>query len=379
MKILTINCTDITQIGGVNYSIKRVSEELVKKGHECYVLSINPGNLPDEESINGVNVIRVKSPIAKHLYWFSPAMARFLRRNLGKSLKPDIAHIHQYRSLLTPEVAYILMSKHLPFVFSPHYDRLGYNTFAGKYLMSWYKPFGSITFNWAKRIIANSGYTKGILLADFNIRPEKIEVILHGVDSLEPPKGKVRRAQNSSISLLYVGVLTEKKCVHHIIQALNELKKRDRQVHLTIIGEGDREPQLKRLAKTLDVEDSISWHQPLFGEELRRKYREADILLLLSRDESYGIVVAEALATGTPCIVTETTALTEFLTEPGCFGVSYPPDPNEVADLIIKIHDSEIKVGPSSNKIRTWDEVAADYEKVYEQILNLYEVRKREK
>jgi len=368
MNILTINCTDITQIGGVNSSIKKVSEELVKKGHDCCVLSINPGNLPSEESINGVNVIRIKSPISKHLYWLSPAMARFLRRNLGKSLKPDIAHIHQYRSLLTPEVAYLLKIKHFPFVFSPHYDRLGYNTFAGKHLMKCYKPFGCRTFKWAEKIIVNSEYTKDILFKDFNICLEKVEVIPHGVDKLEISESKAQQIKDMPISLLYVGVLTEKKCVQYIIQALAELKKRNRQASLSIVGQGDQERKLKSLAKELNVEDNISWHEPLFGEELHRKFREADIFLLLSRDESYGIVVAEALAAGTPCIVTKTTALTEFLTEPGCFGISYPPDPKEVADLIVKIHDNETKVGPFSSKIRTWDKVAVDYETLYERV-----------
>lgn len=369
MRVLSINCTDITQIGGVNSSIKKVAEELVKRGHECSVLSINPGSLPSEESINGVNVIRVKSPVSKHLYWFSPSMARFLSRNLGKSLNPDVVHIHEYRSLLTPEVAYLLRRKHLPFVSSPHYDRLGYNTFAGKHLMNWYKPFGSPTFNWAERIIANSEYTKGILLMDFNMRPEKIVVIPHGVDSLEPLGNKARKTGDFPISLLYVGVLTRKKCVHYIIQALGELKRHGTQAYLTIVGEGDCEYELKKLAKALDVEDNISWCEPLFGEELHRKFMEADIFLLLSRDESFGTVVAEALAAGTPCIVTQTTALTEFLAEPGCFGVKYPPDANEVADLIIKIHDSEIKVGPFSDKIRTWDRVAVDYEELYEHVI----------
>jgi len=369
MRILTINSTDITQIGGINYSIKKVAEELVKRGHECYVLNINPRNLPAEESINGVNVIRVRSPVSKHLYWFSPSMARFLRKNLGKSLKPDIVHIHEYRSLLTPEVAYLLRSRHLPFAFSPHYDRFGYNTFAGKYLMNFYKPFGSTVFNWAEKIIANSEYTKDILIMDFNIRPEKVKVIPHGVDSLKTPKDRTRKTEDSPVSLLYVGVLIRKKCVHYVIQTLSELKRHGRQARLTIIGEGKLEYELKKLANTLDVEDSISWCQPLFGEELRRKYAEADIFLLLSRDESYGLVVAETLAAGTPCIVTKTTALTEFLSEPGCFGVSYPPDPSEVADLIIKIHDNEITVGPFSRKIRTWDKVAIDYEKMYERVI----------
>ena len=379
MKILTINCTDITQIGGVNLSIKRVAEELVKRGHECCVLSINPGSLPGEESINGVDVIRVKSPISKHLYWFSLSMARFLRRNLGKSLKPDIAHIHQYRSLLTPEVAYLLRGRSVPFVFSPYYAREEYNTLAGKYLLGCYKPLGSLTFKWAERVVTISEYSKNMLMKDFGMLSEKIVLIPPGVDNLETSKSKVGKAKDMPISLLSAGVLIEKKGIHYTIQALSELKRRGRQACLTIIGEGDYEYKLKSLANKLRVADSIFWHRPLPRKELHRKFKEADVFLLLSRSETYGIVAAEALAAGTPCIVTKTTALTEFLTEPGCFGVNYPPSPNEVADLIIKIHDNEIKVGPFSNKIRTWDKVAVDYEKLCEQILSLYEVRKQNK
>jgi len=369
MKILTINCTDITQIGGINYSIKRVSEELVKRGHECYVLSINPGSLSSKENINGVNVIRVKSPISKHLYWFSPSMARFLRKNLGKSLKPDIVHIHEYRSLLTPEVAYLLRSKHLPFAFSPHYAPHEHNTLAGKYLLGYYKPIGNRAFRWTEIVVTNSEYSKYMLMTDFDVRPEKIQVIPHGVDKLEALKGKVRKASQASVSLLYAGVLIEKKGIHYIIQAISELKRCGIQACLTIIGEGEYEYKLRSLAKELNIEDSISWHEPLSREELHQKVMETDIFLLLSRSESYGIVVTEALAAGTPCIVTKTTALAEFLTEPGCFGIGYPPDPKEVADLIIKIHDNEITVGPFSHKIRTWDKVAIDYEKLYERCI----------
>jgi glycosyltransferase involved in cell wall biosynthesis len=270
---------------------------------------------------------------------------------------------------LTPEVAYLLRAKHLPFVFSPYYAREEYNTLAGKYLFSYYKPLGSLVFKWAETVVEPSEYSKHVLVADFDISPDKIKVIPLGVDSLETPKGKPRSASRSSISLLSAGVLIEKKGVHYMIQALSELNRRGRKTRLTIIGEGDYEHELRELAKKLQVDENISWHEPLSREELHYKFKEADVFLLLSRSESYGIVVAEALALGTPCIVTKTTALTEFLTEPGCFGVDYPPDPSEVADLIIKIHDSEVKVGPFSDRIRTWDKVAVDYEKLYERII----------
>jgi glycosyltransferase involved in cell wall biosynthesis len=369
MKILTISSTEITDIGGVNFSIRRVAEELVKRGHECQVLSINPGNLPSEESISGVNIIRVKSLMSKYLYDFSLSMAQLLRRNLGKSLQPDIIHLHEYRRLLTPEVAYFVRSRHLPFVFSPYYAREEYNTLAGKYLLGYYKPVGKRMFDWSEAIIVHCEYSKNVIMEDFNIRPEKIKIIPLGVANLEQRKSKSKKEIQTPFSLLSAGVLIEKKGVQFIIQALRELKKRDRLAYLTIVGDGSYEPQLRMLASKLGVESNIFWYKPLSRDSLHQKFMEAEIFLLLSRAESYGIVVTEALAAGTPCIVTKTTSLTEFLTEPGCFGVDYPPDPNEVADLIIKIRETDIKVGPLSDKIRGWDKVAADLERLYKQVL----------
>jgi glycosyltransferase involved in cell wall biosynthesis len=81
--------------------------------------------------------------------------------------------------------------------------------------------------------------------------------------------------------------------------------------------------------------------------------------------ESYGLVVAESLAHGTPCIVSKTSALTEFLNEPGCFGVDYPPDDEALAKLILDVSASEVEVSNLSRKVRVWDEVAEDYVRVY--------------
>lgn len=368
MKILNINYTDITQLGGINSSIRRTSEELVKRGHECYVLSINPGNLKSEEIINGVKVIRIKSPESKYLYGFSFSIINFLLKNLGKSLNPDIIHIHEYRNLLTLEVAQILSRKKIPFVFSPHYDQLGYNTFAGKYLMGLYKPIGSKIFRKAGKIITNSQWSAMILSDEFPALTEKIVVIPHGVDKIRSNSYKPKKTKEDTLKLLYVGALIELKGIHHIIQTIKELVNQNIKVTLTIVGKGNYEKNLRILSEKLKMEENIYWCQPLFGEKLYEKYLSSDIFLLLSKSESYGLVVSEALSAGLPCIVSKTTALTEFLDEPGCYGIDYPPDSKKLSELILRIHLSEIKIGPFSNKIRTWERVAEDYERLYESI-----------
>jgi hypothetical protein len=77
---------------------------------------------------------------------------------------------------------------------------------------------------------------------------------------------------------------------------------------------------------------------------------------------------------GVACIATKTTALTEFLNEPGCFGISYPPDPSALAELIVRVHRSNVRTGLLSDKIRTWDRIARDYECIYENCLDVRQI-----
>jgi glycosyltransferase involved in cell wall biosynthesis len=371
VKILSINFTDITRIGGVNYSIKRVAEELVKRGHECCVMGINPGGLPDREAIDGIDVIRIKSASSRYLYGFSMSAAQFIVRHLNTHIKPDVVHIHDYRNLLTLELSCILRLKGLRFVFSPHYARHEHNTLAGRYLINCYRPLGIRSFIWTEKVIANSEYSKKILESDFGIFPEKIAVVPHGVDHVSAPKIKPARKYTERINLLYAGVLIEKKGVQHIIKAVAELKRMGNRVHLSIVGEGGYREELVRLISQLDLHDSVVFQAPLPRDELLRRLTEADICLLTSRSESYAIFVAEALAVGTPCIVSGTTALNEFLVEPGCVGIDYPPEPVALAELIIKIHENELKVGPLSSRIRSWRHVAEDYESIYKEVAGL--------
>lgn len=365
MRILIINHSEITCIGGINKVIKRLSEELVKRGHECIVVSLNPSDLKDKEVINGVHIIRINSKMAKCCYGFNFKFYKLLLKNLEK-IDPDIIHVHHCRTLLSPEVLYLLKGTKYPFIFTPHYERAGHNSIAGKYLFNFYSKVTKKMYGWPLKVIANTEYTKRLLKEDLDVNLDSIMVIPNGVDKIKLNK-KTKHEQ--PLSLLSVGVLQEKKGLQYLIPALYELNKMDVNATLTVVGEGDYKDNLKSLAKRFCVDDQIVWMDPLPEEELYQKFAESDVFFLLSREESYGIVVAEALAMGTPCIISNRSALTEFLKEPGCFGVNYPPNPKELADLIIKVYGSDVTVGPFSDKIKTWAELAEDYEKLYSDLL----------
>jgi glycosyltransferase involved in cell wall biosynthesis len=167
-------------------------------------------------------------------------------------------------------------------------------------------------------------------------------------------------------SILYVGNLFESKGVQHLLAAVRTLRTEYRkEVTLSIVGDGPYKASLEEMIRQYGLVDVVRFYSNLSREELNQLYRTADIFALLSHSEAYGIVVAEALALGIPCIVAKAAALEEFTGERGCFGVDYPPDTRQLAALIVKVLDSNVRVGPLSEKIRTWEEAVKDYEHIY--------------
>jgi glycosyltransferase involved in cell wall biosynthesis len=367
MKLLFLNYMETTAPGGINRAVQEVGAEMVRRGHAVTVLQANPESLPADEIFNGLKIIRVGSYVASSLYDLNPAMYFYLRKNFAR-LNPDVVHVHGYHTLLSLEVLYLLQKSKRPIVFSPHYGPESHNTLLGGKLWGVYKHISKSCFQIADKVICASEFERGNVLRDFQVDPAKIDVIPHGVDVI---KHKKTRTAKPGISLIYVGWFIELKGIQYILKAMSKLNTElDAHVTLTLVGKGDYQERLMELARELNVADAVFWHPPLFDDALYTKLQEADILLLLSRSENFGIVVAEALALGVPSIVAKTTALVEFLDEPGCFGIGYPPDPTELAELIINVKDADPHVGPLSERIRTWKQVADRYERLYTTLLH---------
>ena len=370
MKILMTNYMETTYPGGISKVIKETCEGLSKNGHDVMVLQPNPYNLPPEESYEGFNIIRVK-PVLKEVYGFNVNAYLYIKRIL-KNFPADVIHIHGYQTLFSLLVSKAIKSydKDIPLIFSPHTD-IYRTTLAGKYFWPIYNYFGKSNFSDSDYIISPSHFEAQFIAKNYQIDEDNISIIPHGVNLIDPKKIVQK---NGKCNLLYSGHLVERKGVHHILNSLNSLvnELNFQKARLTIVGDGPEKSKLIKQCKDLKLDDYVIWKSFLTYEELINEIKNSDMFLLLSNSEAYGIIVAEVLALGTPCIVTKATALEEFLNEPGCFGVDYPPDPESVANLIIELYQNKIDVGPFSEKIRTWDKVALDYENLYLNIIKSY-------
>lgn len=135
---------------------------------------------------------------------------------------------------------------------------------------------------------------------------KNIAVIANGidVDAIQLKKNWCRKKKILFLSRIHV-----KKGINYLIEAISEIKDKMDGYEIIIAGEGEQEyiEQLKKSANELGVEEMINFIGGVYGEEKWRYYQNADLFVLPTHSENFGIVVAEALASGTPVITTNGT------------------------------------------------------------------------
>lgn len=358
MKIAQVCPRYYPDIGGVETHVKEISERLVKRGFNVEVLCTDPANqLPEHEIIKGVNVTRFKSFAPADAYYFAPGIYFYLR---NRSF--DVIHAHSYHAL--PSLFAALAKNERRFVFTPHYHGGGHTPIRNL-LHKPYRLMGSKIFERADRIICVSEYERRKIMSDFTLLEEKIEKIPNGLN-LEEFKKIKREEHNREKTLLYAGRLEEYKGIQHMIQALPLLKD----FKFEIIGRGPYENVLRKMAEKFGVSNRIKWYKNITREEMLQHYASADLFLMLSTHEAYGITVVEALASGLPCIVAMGSALEEFVDGERCMGIETPITPGrliKVVQQIIKAR-AEVKKDTRPLPFADWDEVTDRLIEVYRKI-----------
>jgi glycosyltransferase involved in cell wall biosynthesis len=153
--------------------------------------------------------------------------------------------------------------------------------------------------NSVSTVITVSDYLKNKLLksfyraSDFDVESIKFPV----------PKSKLyKRISNSVIKLIFVGLLSDRKGVMSLFDIANLLDKRSVNYHLSIIGEGPKEFELKTLFKD---NNKVSFLGKLHNHEVFDFYSQNDIILLPSKGEGLPVVIVEAMKYGVVPITTQ--------------------------------------------------------------------------
>jgi glycosyltransferase involved in cell wall biosynthesis len=176
----------------------------------------------------------------------------------------------------------------------------------------------------ARRVIVTSPMTARTLAADFGVPPGRIAVAVPGTD----PAPRARGSANGCLRLLAVGSVVPRKGYDILVRALEiDAGAHERDWHLHIVGALDRsQPTVEALREQImrsGLAARIELAGPMARADLDALYDQADIFVLASHYEGYGMVLAEALARGLPIVTTTGGAAAE--TVPDSAALKVPP------------------------------------------------------
>ncbi|MFC6161602.1 glycosyltransferase family 4 protein [Kribbella jiaozuonensis] len=187
----------------------------------------------------------------------------------------------------------------------------------------------------ASAIVATSDWTRQWVLDHYALPKDRVYVVRPGADVADLAAGSP-----SGGRLLCVGAITRTKRPDVLLDALAMVV--GPAWRCDFVGALDLEAEfadgLRRQAKELGLADRVCFTGPLTGVELERAYAAADVLVLASQAETYGMVVTEALARGLPVVATEVGGVPEALgyTGDGCRPglLVAPDDPQALAQAL---------------------------------------------
>ena len=342
-------------IGGIETHVEEISTRLCNLGVDIEILTTDPSHsLPDEEVIHGIKVRRFKSWAPADSYYFSTTLSRFLKNH---SSDYDIVHAHSLHAI--PAYYASMSKKRNKLIVTTHYHGGGHTFFRNLLHVPYRFIIRGILVR-ADEIICVSRSEKDLLTSRFEINNSKIVVIPNGIDLTEFQK--LTKNANKSNTILYVGRLEKYKRIDVIVKALKEL---DDSTRLEIVGAGPYHEKLLTLINRLGLKSRVAIVQDLTREELLTAYGSAGVFVMPSKYEAYGITVAEALAAGTPCIVANNSALSQWIDGKNCVGVENVENIGDVANKIRQSFGKRVEQIP----IQDWNNVAKSTLEQYEVVL----------
>jgi glycosyltransferase involved in cell wall biosynthesis len=267
----------------------------------------------------GVTTIYLANWLHYRATSWNPALARFLRARLQDF---DVAHIFGLYDLLGPRVAAACREKKLPYLVEP------IGMFVPLVRSLWLKRLyqrvlGREMLAGASAIIATAEQEQSELIAG-GIPKEKIVLRRNGVDGppVLPERGRFREALRIPAEarlLLFLGRLSQKKSPQLLLQAFAKALVSETPgqppLHLAFVGpdEAGMLAKLKKVAASTVPPGRVHFSPPLADLAKWQAYRDADIFVLPSQNENFGNSAAEAVAAGTPVIVTDQCGIAPLL------------------------------------------------------------------
>ena len=224
----------------------------------------------------------------------------------------------------------------------------------------------------ALRVIAVSQLTKNVIVRRYGVPDPKVEVVYNGVD-LEPTQGEHMTAiQSKDKIVLYFGRITYQKGPEYFIYSAKRVLDVMPDVKFVVAGSGDQAKKMIELAAHLGIGHKVLFTGFLRGRDIKRVFSMADLYVMPSVSEPFGIAPLEAMAHEVPALISKSSGVSEVLTH--ALKVDFW-DIDDMANKIVAV----LRHPPLSETLRehgafevrkiTWDGAATRCEHVYRSVI----------
>lgn len=283
----------------------------------------------------------------------------------------DLIHAHDWTSYLAGVAAKVASGKKLVL----HVHATSFDQAAGDNVDPSIFKIECESFAAADRIVTVSDYTRRILIHKHGVPSEKIEVVHNGCDvhdapRLEPTLQQLK-AQGKKI-VLYHGRISIQKGVDYFVKAARRVVDVDPNVIFIISGWGDMTRQIIEQVGALGLSEHVRFAGALWEEDRDRMYQSADLVVMPSVSEPFGLVPLEALKHGTPSIISKQSGVAEVISH--VLKVDFW-DTDEMANQILSalrypvIRHQMVKEGKEQLRFISWSRAAEKIQHIYRSLL----------
>jgi glycosyltransferase involved in cell wall biosynthesis len=311
-------------IGGISPHVYYLSKSLVRNGAKVYVVTCDFPGAPQHEVVDGVEILRIdsyKNPspdFATWVYLMNVNMqkeAAALVNSLGGKI--DVFHAHDWL-VATAGIGL----KHVfrkPLFATMHSTEIGRrNGIHFDYERMIHETEAWLTYE-AWKVICCSNYMVSHVRWAFGLPEDKLVMVPNGVNTeVYASHGENLHEFRSKFALpeekivLFVGRLVYEKGVHVLVNAAPKVLEKAN-AKFIIVGNGYMKEQLSSLVKSIGLTHKVLFTGFVDDETLRKLQRCADVSVVPSLFEPFGIVALEAMAAKSPVVVSDTGGLSEIV------------------------------------------------------------------
>jgi glycogen(starch) synthase len=372
-------------VGGIARHCNGLAKALAHNGHEVHVVTLDFPGTPDYEETDGIKIYRAATELGhpNFLTWallFNHFIEKKIADVSGK-VDFDVVHVHDWLTAFAGISSKHQMEKSL--VATIHGTEVGraqglHNpdsfTIDG---IEWWTTYE------ADKIIVTSGSMKAEIQGHFHLPQEKIEIIPNGIDpkkynaSIDRSAVRGRYGVNPHEKLvLCVGRLVPQKGMEYLIRAAPRIAGRYPEAKFIIVGEGWLRGHLEYIARSTGHQWKITFTGWIPDHELVALLNSADVLVVPSIYEPFGIVALEGMAAGVPVVASDVGGLAEIIEHERTGILAYSRNPESIAWAVGRVlsdpdHSKWLVQNAREmvQKAYSWEAIAMRTAEVYKRVV----------